>query len=83
MTAAGMVAPMAQQYGANSAMSALMVLSIGAGSVFCDHVNDAGFWMIKEYFGLSLKETLLSWSTLTSVLAIAGLGAVYAISLFV
>ena len=83
MTAAGLVAPMAQQYGANSAMSALMVLSIGAGSVFCDHVNDAGFWMIKEYFGLSLKETLLSWSTLTSVLAIAGLGAVYAISLFV
>lgn len=39
--------------------------------------------MIKEYFGLSLKETLLSWTTLTSVLALAGLGAVYAISLFV
>lgn len=83
MTAAGLVAPMAHQFGANSAMAALMVLAIGAGSVFCDHVNDAGFWMIKEYFGLSLKETLLSWSTLTSVLAIAGLGAVYAISLFV
>ena len=83
MTAAGLVAPMAHQFGSNSAMAALMVLSVGAGSVFCDHVNDAGFWMIKEYFGLSLKETLLSWSTLTSVLAIAGLGAVYAISLFV
>lgn len=83
MTAAGLVAPMAQQYGAKSAMAALMVLAVGAGSVFCDHVNDAGFWMIKEYFGLSLKETLLSWSTLTSVLAVAGLGAVYAISLFV
>ncbi|WP_076461737.1 gluconate:H+ symporter [Limosilactobacillus caccae] len=83
MTAAGLVAPMAQQFGSNSAMAALMVLAVGAGSVFCDHVNDAGFWMIKEYFGLSLKETLLSWSTLTSVLAVAGLGAVYAISLFV
>ena len=83
MTAAGLVAPMAHQFGSNSAMAALMVLSVGAGSVFCDHVNDAGFWMIKEYFGLSLKETLLSWSTLTSVLAIAGLGSVYAISLFV
>lgn len=46
-----------------------MVLAVGAGSVFCDHVNDAGFWMIKEYFGLSLKETFLSWSTLTSVLS--------------
>lgn len=83
MTAAGLVAPMAHQFGSNSAMAALMVLAVGAGSVFCDHVNDAGFWMIKEYFGLSLKETLLSWSTLTSVLALAGLGSVYAISLFV
>lgn len=83
MTAAGLVAPMAHQFGSNSAMAALMVLAVGAGSVFCDHVNDAGFWMIKEYFGLSLKETLLSWSTLTSVLALAGLAAVYTISLFV
>lgn len=83
MTAAGLVVPMAHQFGSNSIMATLMVLSIGAGSVFCGHVNDAGFWMIKEYFGLSLKETLLSWTTLTSVLAIAGLGAVYAISLFV
>lgn len=81
MTAAGLVAPMA--HNASATMAALMVLSIGAGSVFCDHVNDAGFWMIKEYFGLSLKETLLSWSTLTSVLAIAGLGAVYVLSLFI
>ena len=83
MTAAGLVVPMAHQFGGNSIMATLMVLSIGAGSVFCGHVNDAGFWMIKEYFGLSLKETLLSWTTLTSVLALAGLGAVYAISLFV
>lgn len=83
MTAAGLVVPMAHQFGGNSIMATLMVLSIGAGSVFCGHVNDAGFWMIKEYFGLSLKETLLSWTTLTSVLALAGLGAVYAILLFV
>ena len=83
MTAAGLVVPMAHQFGGNSIMATLMVLAIGAGSVFCGHVNDAGFWMIKEYFGLSLKETLLSWTTLTSVLALAGLGAVYAISLFV
>lgn len=83
MTAAGLVVPMAHQFGGNSIMATLMVLAIGAGSVFCGHVNDAGFWMIKEYFGLSLKEILLSWTTLTSVLALAGLGAVYAISLFV
>ncbi|OWP36464.1 gluconate permease [Limosilactobacillus fermentum] len=82
MTAAGLIAPMAHQFGHGSAMSALMVLAVGAGSVFCDHVNDAGFWMIKEYFGLSLKETFLSWSTLTSVLSLAGLATVYGMSLF-
>ena len=81
MTAAGLIAPMAAHM--SPTMSALMVLSIGAGSVFCDHVNDAGFWMIKEYFGLSLKETLLSWSTLTSVLSLAGLASVWVLSLII
>lgn len=83
MTAAGLVAPMTHAMGHGSTMAALMVLAVGAGSVFCDHVNDAGFWMIKEYFGLSLKETLLSWTTLTSVLSLAGLATVYGMSLFV
>lgn len=81
MTAAGLIAPMTAHM--SPTMSALMVLSIGAGSVFCDHVNDAGFWMIKEYFGLSLKETLLSWSTLTSVLSLAGLASVWVLSLII
>lgn len=83
ITAAGLLAPMAEQYAPGSAMPALMVLAVGAGSIFCDHVNDAGFWMIKEYFGLSLKETLLSWTTLTIVISLAGLAAVYTLSLFV
>jgi len=83
ITAAGLLAPMAEQYAPGSAMPALMALAVGAGSIFCDHVNDAGFWMIKEYFGLSLKETLLSWTTLTSVISLSGLGAVYVLSLFV
>lgn len=80
MTAAGLVAPLVAQSGANPS---LMVLAVGAGSVFADHVNDAGFWMIKEYFGLSLKETFLSWTTLTSVLSLTGLGSVLLVSLFV
>jgi GntP family gluconate:H+ symporter len=80
ITAAGLIAPLVASSTVNPA---LIVLAIGAGSVFADHVNDAGFWMIKEYFGLSLKETLLSWTTLTSVLALAGLGSVLLLSLFV
>lgn len=80
LTAAGLVAPLIAQTDVNSA---LMVLAVGAGSVFADHVNDAGFWMIKEYFGLTLKETFLSWTTLTSVLSLTGLGSVMLLSLFV
>ncbi len=80
LTAAGLVSPMVASTGANPA---LMVLAVGAGSVFADHVNDAGFWMVKEYFGLSLKETFISWTTLTSVLAVAGLLSVLLLSLFV
>ena len=80
LTAAGLVGPMIASTGVNPA---LMVLAVGAGSVFADHVNDAGFWMVKEYFGLTLKETFLSWTTLTSVLAIAGLLSVLALSLVV
>lgn len=80
LTAAGLVAPLIAQTGVNPA---LMVLAVGAGSVFADHVNDAGFWMIKEYFGLSLKETFLSWTTLTSVLSLTGLASVLVMSVFI
>lgn len=55
LTAAGLVLPLMQSAGVNPA---LMVLSIGAGSLAASHVNDAGFWMFKEYFDLSVKETL-------------------------
>ena len=67
----------------SSVNPALMVLAIGAGSVFADHVNDAGFWMIKEYFGLSLKETFLSWTTLTCVISISGLLSILLASVFI
>lgn len=61
----------------------LIVLAIGAGSIFADHVNDAGFWMIKEYFGLTLKETFLSWTTLTCVISLSGLASILVASLFI
>ncbi|EHN59786.1 gluconate:H+ symporter [Oenococcus kitaharae] len=79
ITAASLVTSVVTNSGVNPA---LIVLAIGAGSVFADHVNDAGFWMIKEYFGLSLKETFLSWTTLTSVISVAGLLSILALSMF-
>jgi Gnt-I system high-affinity gluconate transporter len=50
-----------------------MVLAIGAGSLMCSHVNDSGFWMFKQYFGLSLKDTFRSWSLMETLVGIVGL----------
>ena len=49
------------------------MLAIGAGSVFFSHVNDAGFWLVKEYFGLSVGQTIKSWSLMETVLSVSGL----------
>ena len=71
ITAAGIVAPLAN--GMSSTHTALLVLAVGAGSLFFSHVNDAGFWLVKGYFGMSVKDTLKTWSvmeTLISVVAI-------------
>ena len=51
----------------------LVVLAIGAGSVFFSHVNDAGFWLVKEYFGLTVGQTIKSWSLMETVLSVSGL----------
>lgn len=72
ITAAGIVAPLAG--GLTATHDALLALAIGAGSLFLSHVSDAGFWLVKESFGLSVGETFKSWSVLetaVSVLAFA------------
>ena len=77
LTAAGIVSTMAQGPGVNPE---LMVLSVGAGSLLCSHVNDTGFWMFKEYFNLSLKQTFLSWSAMETIISILGLMGVLILS---
>jgi len=70
LTAAGIIAPMM----ANMNVDAnLMILSIGSGSIFFSHVNDTGFWMFKEYFNVSLKDTFLSWSLMETIVSVMGL----------
>jgi gluconate transporter len=61
----------------------LMVLSIGAGSLMCSHVNDTGFWMFKEYIGLTLADTFRSWTVMESVIGITGLAGVLLLSCFI
>jgi H+/gluconate symporter-like permease len=54
----------------------LLALSIGAGSMVLSHVNDTGFWLFKEYYGVSVKDTLRSWTVMETILAVAGLAGV-------
>jgi GntP family gluconate:H+ symporter len=61
----------------------LLVLAIGAGSVFFSHVNDAGFWLVKEYFGLDVGQNLKTWSVMETVISVVGLLVVLVASLFV
>jgi len=80
LTAAGIMAPVLA--GANVDPN-LMVLSIGAGSLMFSHVNDSGFWMFKEYFNLTIKDTIRSWSVMESIVAVVGLLGVLILDLFI
>ena len=81
VTAAGIMAPVAA--GMGSTEVALMVLAIGAGSVFFSHVNDAGFWLVKEYFGMTVPQTLKTWSLMETVLSVVALGVVLLVHLVI
>lgn len=67
----------------STGMLSLIVLAIGAGSVFFSHVNDAGFWLIKEYFGMSVGQTVRSWSLMETVLSVVGLLLCLLVGIFV
>ncbi len=70
LTAAGLVYPIVKSSGVNPN---LMVLAIGAGSMMCSHVNDSGFWLFKEYFNVSLKDTFRSWTLMETLVGICGI----------
>jgi Gnt-I system high-affinity gluconate transporter len=79
LTAAGMIYPLVAAGGVNAN---LMVLSIGAGSLMFSHVNDTGFWLFKEYFNLTVKETLRSWSLMETIVSLTGLAGVMLLDQF-
>ncbi|MDQ2657069.1 MAG: gluconate:H+ symporter [Bacteroidota bacterium] len=70
LTAAGIIMPLMSRPDVNPN---LMVLAIGAGSLMFSHVNDGGFWLFKEYFNLSIKDTLRSWSLMETIVAVVGM----------
>ena len=80
LTAASVLIPLVSETGVNPN---LMVLAIGAGSLMFSHVNDSGFWMFKEYFNISLKDTLRSWSLMEIIVSIVGICGVMLLNQFV
>jgi Gnt-I system high-affinity gluconate transporter len=80
LAAAGIVFPLMQTTHADPN---LMVLSVGAGSLFCSHVNDTSFWVFKEYFGLDMKRTFMSWSLMETMVSIMGLIGVLCINMVI
>jgi Gnt-I system high-affinity gluconate transporter len=80
LTTAGIILPLMLR---SHADPNLMVLAVGAGSLFFSHVNDGGFWLFKEYFNLSVKDTLRSWSVMETLVSLIGLGGVLLLNLLV
>src|SRR5262249_40046284 len=66
-TASGIIAPIAAT--ATGYSAPLLALAIGSGSLFLSHVNDAGFWLVKEFFGMDVKQTFKSWSAMETILS--------------
>nr|WP_315151598.1 gluconate:H+ symporter [uncultured Flavobacterium sp.] len=80
LTAAGIVQPLVVASGVSPE---LMVLSIGAGSLMCSHVNDTGFWMFKEYFGISVSDTFKTWTVMETIIGIMGLIGVLILNIWI
>jgi Gnt-I system high-affinity gluconate transporter len=70
LTAAGIVAPLVKQAGVDPDLA---VLAVGAGTLFCSHVNDVAFWMFRDAFGVSLGDTLKSWTAMESIVSVVAL----------
>ncbi|MGW4940734.1 GntP family permease [Actinoplanes sp. NPDC004185] len=81
ITAAGIVAPLAATL--DKPEVSLLALAIGCGSLFFSHVNDAGFWLVKEYFGMTVGQTIKTWSVMETIISVVGFACVLILDIFV
>jgi GntP family gluconate:H+ symporter len=79
VTAASVMAPIAA--GIPNANKDLLVVAIGAGSLIASHVNDGGFWLVKEYFNMTVPQTIATWTALETIISIVGLAGVLLLAL--
>jgi GntP family gluconate:H+ symporter len=81
VTASGIIAPIAAT--SHGTSTALLALAVGSGSLFLSQVNDAGFWLVKEFFGMDVKQTLKSWSAMETILSCVSIVVILALGTFV
>ncbi|WP_374225847.1 gluconate:H+ symporter [Pseudonocardia sp. KRD291] len=81
VTAAGILVPLLSTL--DPTQTSLLVLAIGSGSLFFSHVNDAGFWLVKEYFGLTVGQNIRTWSIMETLISVFGLVFVLLLDLIV
>lgn len=82
ITAAGILAPALGVFGLSEPQLALIVLAIASGATIASHVNDSGFWLVGKYLGMTEKQTLQSWTVMETIIAVAGLGLILLVNMF-
>jgi Gnt-I system low-affinity gluconate transporter len=83
VTAAGLIAPLLEIVGMTGPALGLIVISIAAGATVLSHVNDSGFWLVNRYFGMSVKDTLKSWTVMETIIGLTGFVVVLVLSFFI
>ena len=83
LTAAGLVAALIGELDYSQPLRALLVIAIAAGATTTSHVNDSGFWLVNRYLGLSVSDTLRTWTAMTTIVAVVSIVLVLVAAAFV
>ena len=83
ITAAGLMAPILELQPMSAAALGILVIAISSGATILSHVNDSGFWLVSRYLGMDEKDTLKSWTVMTTLVSLTGLASCLVMSMFV
>ncbi|PMC39084.1 gluconate transporter [Bacillus sp. UMB0899] len=83
VTAAGLMAPLIEMLALEGPVLGLLVIAIASGATVLSHVNDSGFWLVGRYFGLSVKDTLKSWTVMETLIGLVGVGVALILGIFI
>ena len=82
VTSAGLIAPVIETAGYSAPLVAAITIAIASGATVFSHVNDSGFWLVNRYFGMTEKDTIRSWTVVSTIVGVIGLIVVLVISMF-